>query len=91
VIDIGLCEVAMRVFKWGNDLAVQIPEELVRALDLKAGDEIDVHFTRMSGSEADRSEVPSTIAREQALERIRALARPLPADWKFDRDEANRR
>jgi hypothetical protein len=29
--------------------------------------------------------------REQALERIKALRQPLPADWKFDRDEANAR
>jgi antitoxin MazE len=81
----------MRVFKWGNDLAVQIPEELVLALDLKAGDEIDVRITRRHSVEAGRSEVASTMTREQALERIRALKIQLPADWKFDRDEANRR
>ena len=81
----------MRVFKWGNDLAVQIPEELVRALDLKAGDEIDVHISRKRGVEVDTSEVASKMTREQALERIRALAVKLPAGWKFDRDEANRR
>jgi len=75
----------------GNDLAVQIPEELVRALDLKAGDEIDVRITRRRDVEANRCEVASTMTREQALERIRALARPLPADWKFDRDQADRR
>jgi antitoxin MazE len=81
----------MRVFKRGNGLAVRIPKALVRALDLKAGDEIDVHVTRRRGVEADRSEVASTMTREQALERIRALAVKLPAGWKFDRDEANRR
>jgi len=81
----------MRVFRWGNDLAVQIPEELSRALDLKAGDEIDVRITRKGGVEADRSEIASPMTREKALERIRALARPLPEGWKFGRDEANRR
>ena len=81
----------MRVFKWGNDLAVQIPEEIVRALDLKAGDEIDVQISRKCGVEVDTSEVASKMTREQALERIRALAVKLPAGWKFDRDEANRR
>jgi antitoxin MazE len=81
----------MRVFNRGNGLAVRIPKELVCALDLKAGDEIDVRVTRRRDVEAERSEVPSTMTREQALERIRALARPLPAGWKFDRDEANRR
>jgi antitoxin MazE len=41
--------------------------------------------------ESDRAlrDVPMT--REQALERIKVLRRPLPADWKFDRDEANAR
>ena len=81
----------MRVFKQGNGLAVQISEEVVRALDLKAGDEIDVHVTRKRGVDADRSEVVSTMTPEQALERIRAMAVPLPPDWKFDRDEINRR
>jgi len=84
-------EVAMRIFKWGNDLAVQIPEELVHALDLKDGDEIDGSITRKRGVEADRREVASTMSREQALERIRALARPFPAGWKFDREKADRR
>ena len=81
----------MRVFKRGNGLAVRIPKELVRSLDLKAGDEIDVRVTRRRGVEADRSEVASTMTREQALERIRGMAVSLPPDWKFDRDEINRR
>lgn len=81
----------MRVFKWGNDLAVQIPTELVGALDLKAGDEIDVRITRTHSVETAGSGVASTMTREQALERIRALKVQLPAGWKFDREEANRR
>jgi len=81
----------MRVFKQGNGLAVQIPEDVVHALDLKAGHEIDVYVTRKRGVDADRSEVVSTMTPEQALERIRALAVPLPPDWKFDRDEINSR
>ena len=30
----------MRVAKWGNSLAVRLPDAVVRALRLKAGDEI---------------------------------------------------
>jgi antitoxin MazE len=30
-------------------------------------------------------------SRERALKRIRAFRKPLPADWKFDRGEANSR
>jgi antitoxin MazE len=30
-------------------------------------------------------------SRERALERVRALRKELPPDWKFDREEANAR
>jgi antitoxin MazE len=39
---------------------------------------------RAFGIDRDRS-------RERALERIRAFRKRLPADWKFDREEANSR
>jgi antitoxin MazE len=32
----------LRVAKWGNSLAVRLPAELVRELDLKEGDQIDL-------------------------------------------------
>ena len=33
----------MQVAKWGNSLAVRIPAELVRELELREGDEIDLY------------------------------------------------
>ena len=33
----------MRVAKWGNSLAVRLPASVVDALDLKEGDEIEIH------------------------------------------------
>jgi antitoxin MazE len=79
-------EGAMQVSKWGNSLAIRLPAAVVEALELKAGDEIEVHVVgdRDFGIDRDRS-------RERALARIRSLGKPLPADWKFDRDEANAR
>ena len=76
----------MQIAKWGNSLAVRLPTAVVEALGLKEGDEIDIKIAgeRAFDVELDRS-------RERALERIRALRRPLPAGWKFDRDEANAR
>ena len=76
----------MKIAKWGNSLAVRLPATVVEALGLKEGDEIDIRIAgeRAFDVELDRS-------RERALERIRALRRPLPAGWKFDRDEANAR
>ncbi len=76
----------MRVSKWGNSLAIRIPASVAEALQLKEGDEVDIRVagTRAFDADLDRS-------REQALERIKALAIKLPPDWKFDRDEANAR
>ncbi|WP_375306198.1 AbrB/MazE/SpoVT family DNA-binding domain-containing protein [Bradyrhizobium sp. A11] len=35
-------EVVLKVFKWGDDLAVELPEELVSQLGLKEGDELNI-------------------------------------------------
>jgi len=76
----------MQVSKWGNSLAIRIPASVAEALELKEGDEVDIRVagTRAFDADLDRG-------REQALERIKALAIELPPDWKFDRDEANAR
>ena len=76
----------MRVSKWGNSLAIRLPGSVVQPLELKEGDEVEVHIAgeRVFDIARDRS-------RERALERIRAFRKQLPADWKFDREEANAR
>ena len=76
----------MQVAKWGNSLAIRLPASVVEALQLKAGDEIEVHIAgdRAFGVARDRS-------RERALARIRSFPKELPPDWKFDREEANTR
>ncbi|TIX86083.1 MAG: AbrB/MazE/SpoVT family DNA-binding domain-containing protein, partial [Mesorhizobium sp.] len=33
----------MQVAKWGNSLAVRLPAVVVEALELKEGDEIEIH------------------------------------------------
>lgn len=74
----------MHVSKWGNSLAIRLPAQVVEALDLKEGDEIDI---RVAGERA--FDIALDKSRERALERIRGLRKPLPAGWRFDRDEAN--
>ena len=76
----------MRAAKWGNSLAVRLPASVVDALDLKAGDEIEIHV-------ADEREfgVSRKPGREDLLMRLRAFRGRLPADFKFDRDAANAR
>lgn len=76
----------VRVAKWGNSLAVRLPAVVTEALDLKEGDQIEIHAvgTRQFEVSRDRS-------REKAIERLRKLRRPLPPGFKFDREEANAR
>jgi antitoxin MazE len=76
----------MQVARWGNSLAVRLPAAVVEALGLKEGDEIDI---RVAGERA--FDVDIDRSRERALARIRALRKPLPPDWKFDREDANAR
>jgi antitoxin MazE len=76
----------MRVSKWGNSLAIRLPASVVETLELKEGDEVEVHVVgeRAFDIARDRS-------RDRALARIRAFRKELPPDWKFDRKEANTR
>ena len=76
----------MRVAKWGNSLAIRLPAAVVEVLDLKEGDEVEVRVADCRTFDVDRDR-----SRERALARIRAARWKLPADWKFDRDEANAR
>ena len=76
----------MQIAKWGNSLAVRLPAAVVEALKLKEGDEIEIHVagTREFG-------IARKPGRTELLKRLRAFRGKLPADFKFDRDEANAR
>ena len=75
-----------QIGKWGNSLAVRLPAAVVEALELKEGDEIEIHVT-----DAKQFGVARIPSREDLLKRLRAFRGRLPADFKFDRDEANAR
>ena len=76
----------MRVAKWGNSLAIRLPAAVVEALELKAGDEVEVRLAGPRTFDLDRDK-----SRERALARLKEFRWKLPPDWKFDRDEANSR
>jgi antitoxin MazE len=76
----------MQVSKWGNSLAIRLPASVVEALGLKEGDEVEIHVVGERAFDIARDQ-----SRQRALERIRAFRKPLPPDWKFDREEANTR
>ena len=76
----------MQVAKWGNSLAVRLPAAVVEALELREGDEIEIHVV-----DARQLGVARRPGREDLLKRLRTFRGRLPADFKFDRDEANAR
>jgi antitoxin MazE len=36
----------VQVAKWGNSLAIRLPAAVVEALELKAGDDIEIHIPK---------------------------------------------
>jgi antitoxin MazE len=76
----------MKVVKWDGGLAVRLPDEVVQLLGLKEGDEVDVEAAGEHTLRIERDR-----ARQAALDRLKALSRPFPPDYRFDRDEANER
>ena len=76
----------MQVAKWGNSLAVRLPASVVEALGLHEGDEVEIQVAdeRLFG-------VARKPGRQAMIERLRAFRGRLPADFKFERDDANAR
>jgi antitoxin MazE len=79
-------ERTMQVCKWGNSLAIRLPAKLVEQLGLEEGDEIEVR-----AAEKGALEVKKTPDRLELLKGLRKYRGSLPADFKFDREEANLR
>lgn len=76
----------MQVGKWGNSLAVRLPAVIVEMLKLEEGDEIEIHVLG-----ARQFGVARKAGREELLKCLRKFRGRLPADFKFDRDDANAR
>lgn len=74
----------MQVAKWGNSLAVRLPATVVEALAVKEGDEIEIHPAGARAFEIKRKPEP-----RELIQRIRKFRGRLPADFHFDRLEAN--
>ena len=76
----------MQVAKWGNSLAVRLPASVVEALQLKEGDNVEIHI-----ADARSFEVAKAPSARELLARLRKYRGRLPASFKFDRLEANER
>lgn len=76
----------MQIAKWGNSLAVRLPKQVVEELGLKEGDDIQITPTGKKALTITRD-----TTREEALKRLLASNWKIPADFKFDREEAHAR
>jgi antitoxin MazE len=74
----------MQVAKWGNSLAVRLPVAVVEALQLKEGDDIEIQVAGERLFEIDKK-----AGNLELLGRLRKFRGRMPADFKFDRLEAN--
>ncbi len=75
----------MLISRWGNSLAARLPVKLVRELNLKEGDQVDLVPER-NGMKVLRR--PSA---EDVLNSLRDLRGKLPAAERLGRDAANER
>jgi antitoxin MazE len=79
----------MKVSKWGNSLAIRIPADVAEKQGIKQGDDVDAIFTHKNDAAyAERKHKIEDAWKE--FDRVVGRVH-LPADYKFDRDEANSR
>ena len=76
----------MKVSKWGNSLAVRLPAPVVEALNLKAGDEINIRL-----NDANNFVIERKRTREEIIAHIMKTGFKLPPGFKWTREEANAR
>jgi antitoxin MazE len=76
----------MRVSKWSNSLAIRIPASIVNALELKEGEEIELHLAGERAFEIVKKSTPKAL-----LHRLHQLRGNLPADFPFDFMQTNER
>lgn len=76
----------MQVSKWGNSLAIRLPALVVKALELRDGDDIEIRI-----AESRVFEVTKKPSQRELLRRLRKFRGKLPDDFRFDRDDANAR
>jgi antitoxin MazE len=79
-------EPPMKVAQWGNSLAIRLPADMVLSLDLKPGDEIEIVAAKDHGLA-----IAKPLSRQELIEGFRQFRWMVPADFKFNRDEANER
>ena len=75
----------MKISRTEQGWRVDVPDDVADALGLREGDEVRV--VRL----APEPKALTPQQRAEAMEKIRSLRGTVPADFKFDREEANAR
>lgn len=81
----------MQVAKWGNSLAVRLPVALVQELGIADGDELVLQPAPRKANQPASVSVTRQPSKLEQLQALRKFRSPWPADFSFDRDEANAR
>ena len=76
----------MKVAKWGNSLAIRLSKPMVEALGVSEGDDVKFDI-----DDAGVVTMQRQMDLKEWVESLRRFEGRLPADFKFDRDEANSR
>jgi antitoxin MazE len=76
----------MQVSKWGNSLAIRLPASVVEVLRLEEGDSIEIIVADARTFAIKKAKQP-----RELLADLRKFRGRLPADFHFDRVDANTR
>lgn len=76
----------MQLAKWGNSYAVRLPKEMVEALKLELGEELDARVAYDGSLRIRRKR-----SREEVIESLRQFEGTITGPFTFDREEANAR
>ena len=76
----------MQLAKWGNSYAVRLPKEMVEALELTLGEELDASIAQDGSLRIRRKR-----SRAEIIESLRRFEGTIAGPFTFDRDEANAR
>ena len=76
----------MKFAKWGNNIAVRIPAEVVAKLGISPDEEAQIKVTGEYSFEVTRDR-----RRQEAIEKMRKLRFVLPDDYVFNREELHER
>ena len=78
--------IEVKLGKWGNSLAVRLPRALVGELGVSEGSAV-----RLTLGASGVLDIARELTLSELLEAIKSLRGLIPADYKFDREEANAR